>query len=157
MPENKNQHFVPRCALRPFTLDGAGLAINLFNISRLLAIQNAPVKSQCARDYLYGKGDRCAENLLTRLEGQYARIVSQLADRHDVSTEDQKWLRLVIAIQQRRTKSAISQMRDLTNSMADEVFARAPEPRPDDVNRTDAQMMHASLALAMEFLNTKLI
>jgi Protein of unknown function (DUF4238) len=43
-------------------------------------------------------------------------------------------------------------MRDLTNSMADKVFARAPEHRPDDVNRTDAQMMHASLALAMEFL-----
>jgi hypothetical protein len=79
MPENKNQHFVPRCALKPFSLDGAGLAINLFNIPRARAIQNAPVKSQCARDYLYGKGEKSAEGLLARLEGNYARIVSHLS------------------------------------------------------------------------------
>jgi hypothetical protein len=152
MPEKKNQHFVPRCALKPFSLDGAGLAINVFNISHGLPIENAPVKNQCARNYLYGKGDASAEDLLTRLEWQYARIVSHLSDGGDVSAADEEWLRLFIAIQQRRTKSAISQMRELTHSMADKVFARAPEHRPDEINRTDAQMMHASLALAMEFL-----
>jgi Protein of unknown function (DUF4238) len=151
MPENKNQHFVPRCVLRPFTLDGAGLAINLFNISHALPIQNAPVKGQCARNYLYGKGDQSAEGLLTRLEGQYARIVSRLNDGLDLAPDDEKLLRLFLAIQQRRTESAINQMRELTNSMADKVFARAPEQRPDE-KRTDAQMMLVSLKLAMEFL-----
>jgi Protein of unknown function (DUF4238) len=151
MPENKNQHFVPRCALKPFSRDGAGLAINLFNISRARAIQNAPVKSQCARDYLYGKGEKSAEDLLARLEEQYASIVLRLSDGLDIGAEDEKLLRLFLAIQQRRTESAINQMRELTNSMADKVYARAPEHRPDE-KRTDAQMMLVSLKLAMEFL-----
>jgi len=150
MPENKNQHFVPRCALKPFSLDGAGLAINVFNIPRGLSIRHAPVKSQCARNYLYGKGDNSAEGLLARLEGQYANIVSGLSDRYDLSEAEKDWLRLFLVIRQRRTESAISQMRELRTSMEDKVFARAPEHQPDD-NQTDAQIMHASLALALEF------
>jgi hypothetical protein len=89
--------------------------------------------------------------LLARLEGQYARIVSRLNDGLDLAPDDEKLLRLFLAIQQRRTESAINQMRELTNSMADKVFARAPEQRPDE-RRTDAQMMLVSLRLAMEFL-----
>jgi hypothetical protein len=69
MPEKKNQHFVPRCALKPFSLDGAGAAINLFNISRAREIRNAPVKGQCARDYLYGSGENSLEDSLVELEG----------------------------------------------------------------------------------------
>ena len=45
MPSNKNQHFVLRCHLKPFTLNGEGVAINIFNIprrSRAPAIQIKP-------------------------------------------------------------------------------------------------------------------
>lgn len=58
MASNKNQHFVPRCYLRPFTLDGNGLSINIFNIDRSRAIKNAPVKNQCSGDYFYGKDQK---------------------------------------------------------------------------------------------------
>jgi hypothetical protein len=150
MPEKKNQHFVPRCALKPFSLDGAGLAINLFNIPRARAIQNAPVKSQCARDYLYGKGEKSAEGLLAKLEGEYARVIASLIEGRDLSTADEKWLRLFVGIQQRRTQSAIDQMRELTNSMADKIFARAPEHRPHE--QSDAEIMLQSLAIAMHFM-----
>lgn len=34
MASNKNQHFVPRCHLRPFTRDTEGKVINLFNLDR---------------------------------------------------------------------------------------------------------------------------
>ena len=71
MPAHKNQHFVPRCALKPFSLGGTGDAINVFNIASKRAIRNAPVKGQCARAYLYGK-DLKAEQLLMTLEGNYA-------------------------------------------------------------------------------------
>jgi uncharacterized protein DUF4238 len=150
MPEKKNQHFVPRCGLKPFTLDGAGLAINLFNISRARAIQNAPVKSQCARDYLYGKGEKSAEGLLAQLEGEYARVNASLIKGGDLSGGDEKLLRLFVGIKQRRTQSAIDQMRELTKSMADKIFARAPEYRPED--QSDAVIMLQSLAIAMQFL-----
>jgi len=137
MPENKNQHFVPRCALKPFSLDGAGLAINLFNIRRARAIQNAPVKSQCARDYLYGKGEKSAESLLAQLDEQYARIVMRLGSGANLSKTDEDLLRLFIAVQLRRTAAALNQMRELTSSMKDKVYARYPEQRVDD-NRTDS-------------------
>jgi hypothetical protein len=150
MPANKNQHFVPRCLLKPFTLHGAGLAINLFNIPRATSVQNAPVKSQCARNYLYGKDNR-TESLLARLEGQYARVVSHLGEEGNVTEADEEWLRLFVAIQQRRTASAIEDMRNLMGAIADKVFARTPENRPDD-NHTDAEMMDMSLALALEFV-----
>jgi hypothetical protein len=42
MPAQKNQHFVPKCLLKPFTLNGDGKAINVFNLARQQAIQNAP-------------------------------------------------------------------------------------------------------------------
>jgi hypothetical protein len=44
MATNKNQHFVPRVHLRPFTVDEGGAAINVFNLDREKLIPNAPVK-----------------------------------------------------------------------------------------------------------------
>jgi predicted nucleic acid-binding protein len=148
MPANKNQHFVPRCALKPFTLNSAGLAINLFNIARARTVENAPVRSQCARPYFYGKGAASVEDRLANLEGQYARIVSLLANDSALSSPDEEWLRVFIAIQQRRTEAAINEMRALTESMADKVFSRSPEQRP--AAETHEQLMQMSLRLALE-------
>lgn len=48
MAANKNQHFVPRCYLRPFTMDEGDAAIHVFNLDRRKLIPNAPVKNQCS-------------------------------------------------------------------------------------------------------------
>jgi hypothetical protein len=148
MPEKKNQHFVPRCALKPFSLDGAGAAINLFNISRARPIPNAPVKGQCARDYLYGSADKGIEDKLAELEGHYARIVTHLNGGSNLSDVDKEWLLMFIFIQQRRTELAVQNIRDATSSMADAVFARAPEQRPVET-QSDIQLMHFSLSMAL--------
>jgi len=87
MPAHKNQHFVPRCALKPFRLNGAGAAINVFNIASTRAIRNEPVKDQCARDYLYGKNLK-AEQVLMRLEGNYSRIIASLNAGSAISAND---------------------------------------------------------------------
>lgn len=79
MPANKNQHFVPRCHLKPFTLDGQGLAINLYNIGRKQLIECAPVKNQCSRDYFYGK-DSDLEKSIQSLESEYANVVRRLRE-----------------------------------------------------------------------------
>ncbi|WP_107355944.1 DUF4238 domain-containing protein [Rhodopseudomonas palustris] len=68
MPDNKNQHYVPRCLLKPFTLNGDGRSINVFNMARERSIANAPVKSQCSRDYFYGRDDLRSEKVLADLE-----------------------------------------------------------------------------------------
>lgn len=88
MATNKNQHFVPRCHLRPFTVDEANFAINVYNLDRGKFISNAPVKTQCSGDYFYGK-DPKLESAIQSLEGFYATTLNEvrspgyvLADSH---------------------------------------------------------------------------
>lgn len=150
MPIQKNQHFVPRCALKPFTLESEGLAINLFNVASSRAIRNAPVKGQCARHYLYGK-DLVIENMLKDLEGRYARVLARLQAGGTISEQDEELLLLFVAIQLRRTESAVQGMRDMVTSMSNKIFERAPELKPTD-SRSDTEMMHMSLRLAMSLL-----
>ena len=132
MPSQKNQHYVPRCALRPFTSNTEGRAINLFNIDANRSIENAPVKGQCSRDYFYGK-DLRAENALAKMEGQYARIAAALIDGNDLNGEEEDWLRLFVIVQSRRTASAIEELRSYSVGMTDEAFKRHPDQRPDDL------------------------
>ena len=152
MPAHKNQHFVPRCALKPFTLDGGGKAINVFNISANRAIANAPVKGQCARDYLYAKEDLAGENLLITLEGHYAHIAASLSADSALSPTDVALLKMLMIVQMRRTELAIQQMREFTSGAADIIFARAPEQKPKDT-RPDRQVMWQSMRTAAELMD----
>lgn len=77
MATNKNQHFVPRCYLRPFTLDSAGRAINLFNIDQKKFVEGASAKHQCSGDYFYGE-DPTLEKALQATEGLYAAAVRDI-------------------------------------------------------------------------------
>ncbi|MGF6095687.1 DUF4238 domain-containing protein [Pseudomonas sp. 18175] len=74
MASNKNQHFVPRCYLRPFTVNGENSAINLYNLDRHRLIIGAPVKNQCSRDYFYGQDDSL-ESAIQAVEGAYAAVL----------------------------------------------------------------------------------
>jgi hypothetical protein len=149
MPAQKNQHYVARCALKPFSLSGEGAAINLHNLARDRSIKNAPVKGQCARDYLYGKEDLRGEQLLARLEGQYSRILAQLMAGGSLPAEDKEWLQLFVLTQLRRTEMAIRQMREWGESMEEAIFRRHPEQRPQDT-RTDPELMRLSLKMGFQ-------
>jgi hypothetical protein len=73
----KNQHFVPKCYLKRFSAGYEGRAINVYNLNRQMAIQNASVKDQCSGNYFYGK-DLRLEKLLSEEEALYDRIVMQV-------------------------------------------------------------------------------
>ena len=77
MATNKNQHFIPRCHLRPFTLQSEGVAISLINLDRKQFIPNAPVKNQCSKDYFYGT-DENLENAIQLVESEYGRALNDL-------------------------------------------------------------------------------
>jgi hypothetical protein len=77
MATNKNQHFVPRCYLRPFTIDFANTAINLFNIDRLKFIERVPVKHQCSGDYFYGE-DLALEEAIQFTESTYGAALRDI-------------------------------------------------------------------------------
>jgi hypothetical protein len=77
MASHKNQHFVPRCYLKPFSVDGDGRAINVYNVDRRLGIQNAPVRGQCSHSYFYGE-DLRLEKLLQHSENWYSTTLSNI-------------------------------------------------------------------------------
>jgi hypothetical protein len=87
MASNKNQHFVPRCYLRPFTIDGANRAINLYNIDRRKFIERAPVKHQCSGDYFYGK-DQLLDKAIQAMEGAYGTALRIITSQNCALTDD---------------------------------------------------------------------
>lgn len=106
MADNKNQHFVPRCHLKPFTVNGAGKGINLFNLDADRAIAGAPVKSQCSRDYFYGQDPRL-EAAIQAAERDYAATVRRLLADDAIPTDaDRHNLRRFILLQYLRTEAA---------------------------------------------------
>lgn len=89
MATNKNQHFVPRCHLRPFTLEAEGAAISLFNLERRKLIPNAPVKNQCSRDYFYGTDEKL-EKAIQLIESGYGQALRDLMHSSNSLTDGNK-------------------------------------------------------------------
>ncbi|MDF3197001.1 DUF4238 domain-containing protein [Pseudomonas sp. 1928-m] len=122
MATNKNQHFVPRCHLRPFTLNSKNAAINAFNIDRQYLIRNAPVKNQCSRDYFYGKDEKL-EKAIQFVESSYANALSQVIANHKTFNEGSKAVfRIFWLLQHMRTEATAIQavaMSESTRVIAD--------------------------------------
>ncbi|MBB5206359.1 hypothetical protein HNQ51_003705 [Inhella inkyongensis] len=108
MATNKNQHFVPRCHLRPFTKDEGDASINVFNLDRRKLIANAPVKNQCSRDYFYGK-DALLETAIASLERAYGATVRAIrTPGYSLREEHKVLLRRFWLFQSLRTEAASS-------------------------------------------------
>lgn len=121
MASNKNQHFVPRCYLAPFTSEVAGRAINLFNLDRSRAVRGAPVKGQCSGDYFYGE-DLVLERAMQQFEGQYAsRLRAMLAAGYILAAEDAAILRRFWLLQYLRTEAASLRFVQMTVQMDQEL------------------------------------
>lgn len=117
MASNKNQHFVPRCYLKPFGQDEAGKAINLFNLDRARAVQGAPVKGQCSGDYFYGE-DLVVERALQAFEGQYASLLKTiLAPDYRLLARDRATLAEFWLLQHLRTDAASRRMVEMSQQM----------------------------------------
>jgi hypothetical protein len=131
MADRKNQHFVPKAVLKPWTLDSAGKAINLYNLRSRRGVQNAPVKNQCSKDYFYG-ADLKLETWLGKGEGIYAKSVSILptADPSE-SAASLEIIRDFSYLQVIRTEKSLQEDARLLREMYDQVFYdMIPEPEP---------------------------
>lgn len=121
MATNKNQHFVPRAHLRPFTLGEEGRAINLLNLDRSRAIQGAPVKGQCSSDYFYGE-DLAVERWLQGFEGAYAKLVATLRQRgYRLTNDDRAMLQQFWLLQHLRTETVSLRIVQMVDQLDAEV------------------------------------
>jgi len=106
MADNKNQHYVPRCHLRSFSMREEGRAINLFNLDQDRAISNAPVRSQCSGDYFYGEDERL-DHAIKFIEDGYGSMMTDLgAPGRTITAKDKVILRRFLFLQHLRTDAA---------------------------------------------------
>jgi Protein of unknown function (DUF4238) len=145
MADFKNQHYVPRCLLKPFSFNGAGRALNLYNIGGRRLIKGAPLKSQCARDYLYDK-DGKIEHSLASLEGNYSQILQRVTTRSE-TPDDLDQLRFFAYLQLRRTEMAMEHLKNAHQSMHGSIFG---EGKTDRLVPHDRHFMALSLLLCFE-------
>jgi hypothetical protein len=93
-------------------------AINLFNTARGIVVEDAPIRGQCARPYLYAKqSDLGLEKLLQEYEGPYAEAVKRLDESGLLDEPGVAALGLFMFIQQVRTEGAIRQRRQAFEMM----------------------------------------
>jgi hypothetical protein len=160
MADNKNQHFVPRCLLKPFTKDGAGLAINLFNLRQGRAIPDAPVKNQSSRDYFYGK-DPQLEKAIGFVEGHYASVVADLlSTTGPVMPGHEMVLRRFTYLQYLRTEARSRAMAEHTFAMTDlpgVVMERPSLKEAMEVAVQTAMLHYASTMAVIDDLKVALI
>lgn len=104
---NKNQHYVPRCLLKPFTLDREGRSICVFNIDRQSFIANAPVKSQCSASYFYGK-DSELDKIIGMAETEFSFYRDNILGSNDIFSAQECGNRLAFfwLMQHLRTEAA---------------------------------------------------
>jgi hypothetical protein len=104
LASNKNQHFVPKTHFKPFSVDAAGRAIHVFNLDKMQAFLNAPVRNQCSRDYFYGRDERL-ETAIQTVEGAYAKCVNQLCENAGANPWREAVLKRFIYLQHLRTET----------------------------------------------------
>jgi hypothetical protein len=130
MADYKNQHFVPRILLRPFTKNAEGKSINLYNVRADRLIPGAPVKSQCARHYWYGE-DGQLEALLSRFEGMFC-LARERVMAGGNSDRDREEISLFMCLQHWRTAMAAARIRHSIEQMNANTWVPEKDPVPDD-------------------------
>lgn len=141
MATNKNQHFVPRCHLRPFSLEGQGRCIDVFNIDRMRLIQRAAVKHQCSGDYFYGE-DQNLEMATQKIERAYGTVLKYLLVLGSRPSDDHRHvMRLFWFFQYMRTEAAARKSIEMLESMGD-AFQMVPEEFNMGIKESVEQAMH---------------
>lgn len=151
MPSHKNHHYVPKAHFKPFSLNGEGKAIHLFNLRLGQPRQNVPVRRQSAKNYLYGQaGDVGLEKELQKIEGAYADVVRRLADGRQPGRGDIAVLKLFTIIQWTRTDMAAQRMREqhvLMHAATNEGVE--PQHHVPDLDLSDRTIIRMSMRLGM--------
>lgn len=119
MPDYKNQHYVPRTHFKPFSLDGAGKAVNIYLLHKDRPVWSAPITGQCAQSYFYGEDGRL-EKLLGQMEGAYGSLVSKLSDESFRPDDQDQWLlRYFVLLQSLRTAEQVARGMARASQMSD--------------------------------------
>ena len=141
MPKRKH-HYVPQFYLRNF--QSQSKQINIFNISRSIAISNASLRNQCHKHRLYGP-DSEVEDSLAALESAIAPVLAAMIRARAVPhlrSEDHYTILAFLSLQLLRTVAAVSSVTQIDDKVSSVVFNGDPPP---EFELSDLQAMALSL------------
>ena len=149
MPSNKRHHYVPRFYLKNFS--GDGRSINLFNLDRNRIVRNASFKTQCYKDYYYGR-NQVLEKLLADIEGESAQILAYIIENRQLpsTNEQRKKLSIYLMAQHGRipnTTAVVSEMRDRFASAIRDIAKETGEAEVEDFSNLDAVLTSVALSI----------
>lgn len=152
MATNKNQHFVPRCYLRPFTPPTNSSTINLFNIDRERLITGAPLKNQCSRNYFYGKDEKL-ESAIQAMEQGYASTLKRVTtNNYSLTEKDSQRLKYFWLFQYLRTEESskrhVSMANDLTQKA--QLEQEVPPFKMSDAVRTSMKVFAQNMDIVSD-------
>jgi hypothetical protein len=126
LAKNKSQHFVPRVYLRNFSDSSENASINTWLPKSDKIIRDAPLRSQCAKPYFYGK-DLVLENLLQVPEGWYGEVLNKIQIANRATLSDLETIRFFWLLQLQRGIVAVTQTHKILVEMRDRGFSRTSE------------------------------
>lgn len=109
MPSNKNQHFVPQFLLRNFSSDlgKSKKSINTYILKNKKFVENVSIKSQCSKDYFYGKNliiEKKLQEYERNVDPEFKKIINN--NYNEISKE--KIIDFLV-VQSFRTESILNQ------------------------------------------------
>lgn len=114
--KKKNNHFVPQTYLRRFC-SVSERQVGLYNLKSGRAVETAPIKSQCARDYFYTKNP-IFEDRFSEIEGLHKRLFSNVIENEQVpppGSPERSELSIAIMFQAGRTISEVERINHIYN------------------------------------------
>ena len=137
MPNNKKHHYVPRFYLKRFSENERSIC--LYNLPHERKVINANLKSQCYKDYFYGK-DGNTEDALCDIENDASFLFKKI-DKYGClpppMTEPHILMALYILIQHGRTKYQADAMDEMHDKMFKHTFREKLEAELEGVNIDD--------------------
>lgn len=136
MAQNKNQHYVPKALLKPFTRNEEGISLEMLLIQSGKIKPDVSVASQCSKPYFYGS-DPKLEDAIQGMETDYGvarnSIINGLFSTKDPNQST--FLNRFILFQHYRTLSSMKQNAEAMKLMR-QGLGRLPgsdiEPLPDE-------------------------
>ena len=123
LPVTKNQHYVPRFYMKPFSnIKNAGAKneknlISFFQFDNNILRDNVPTSSICSEDFFYDN-DGSVENMLAQKESKWSETIKKVLDSSKVDEKDYYYIKEFVLYQITRSKA----MRNYTHDMAENIL-----------------------------------
>lgn len=151
--EKKRQHYVPRCYLRQFSIQGDEVRIGIYVVESGKFIPAGALSKQAYANFFYGE-DGFIEDALEKLEGAAAPILKRIAIERAIprlSREERGSLLTFIAILGARTKGVVEANEEVFAKGLSLAFGAGAEAASDQAGGRPASIL-ASLNAALKMM-----